>query len=166
MQFVYPKCFDFWKDEEIIHTISEEFTDCKAEWFDTGFTKTDTVAPGKYLRPLDAFEKALAERYLYFAYIKFFRYQKQLYGIVAGKTGSKAVNVSGSDVCFSMQTGDSSRWNAKEFLMLQKDQGFAWAMEKILIVTPKAPAAGRDDSKMQALAIEKRLMQRFSLFGS
>lgn len=102
------------------------------------------------------------EKIYYFAYIKFFKMDNQLYGIVAGKTKSKLVNRT-SDVNFTknLKYAPKTKWNAKEFLALNN---LEWEKSKILVIIPKQTRV--ELKKKEAKQIENWLQKEFNLFGS
>lgn len=87
--FQYTKQFNFFTDKEIEEQLKKSDYKHLYKWFDTDIPNDNP----KLIRPSNNFENKLAdERIYYFAYIKFFKMDNQLYGIVAGKTKSKLVN--------------------------------------------------------------------------
>jgi len=113
--FQYTKQFNFFTDKEIEEQLKKSDYKHLYKWFDTDIPNDNP----KLIRPSNNFENKLAdERIYYFAYIKFFKMDNQLYGIVAGKTKSKLVNRT-SDVNFTknLKYAPKTKWNAKEFLV-------------------------------------------------
>ena len=95
--FQYIKQFSFYTDKEIEERLKKSDYKYLYKWFDTDIPNDNP----KLIRPSNNFEYKLVEAGIfYFAYIKFFKMNNQLYGIVAGKTKSKSVNRT-SDVNFT-----------------------------------------------------------------
>ena len=103
------------------------------------------------------FEKSLMGM-KYFAYIKFYLDDDVMYALVAGKSGSRRVNGSGSDVRFREYP---YKGKAKAWLYEQKKQ---WCKTEILVI----PAIAEEDeeNKNEALEIERYLVKTFGLFQS
>ena len=122
---------------------------------------TGIANDSNHIKPRDEFEVELQKLNVgYFAYIKFFIESDEIYGIVAGKTGSLQVNVKGNDVDFSINTSTKGR----RFLH-RKD--FKWYKEKVLVVFPETNFEDdKSANRKEALAIERDLKRFFSLFGS
>lgn len=148
--------FKFRSITEIIEDLTKsKYKDC--------FFRIKTGIPEipKYIRPSDNFENELVKKGIkYFAYIKFFvdNEDNQIYGIVAGKTGSSLVNRQ-TDVCFSTNREDGF---SRKFL---DDLKLKWYKEEILIITPENNI-DNEISKKQALEIERYLKVEFKLLGS
>lgn len=88
--FQYTKQFNFFTDKEIEEQLKKSDYKHLYKWFDTDIPNDNS----KLIRPSNNFEDKLEkEKIYYFAYIKFFKMDNQLYGIVAGKTKSKLVNI-------------------------------------------------------------------------
>ena len=86
--FQYTKQFNFFTDKEIEEQLKKSDYKHLYKWFDTDIPNDNS----KLIRPSNNFEDKLEkEKIYYFAYIKFFKMDNQLYGIVAGKTKSKLV---------------------------------------------------------------------------
>ena len=97
-----------------------------------------------------AFEQSLVENNIsWFAYIKFDELNRPL---VAGKSGSKLVNDSGSDVCFSknIEHGPSRR-----FL---QENNLDWCKTQIAI----CPC----ETEQEAYKLEQKILKGYNLFGS
>lgn len=157
--FQYTKQFSFYTDKEIEEQLNKSDYKHSYKWFDTDIPTTNP----KLTRPGDSFENKLAEAGIfYFAYIKFFKMNNQLYGIVAGKTKSKLVNRT-SDVNFTknLKYAPKRKWNAKEFLTLNN---LEWEKSKILVIIPKQVEVGLKEK--EAKQIENWLQKEFNLFGS
>ena len=102
----------------------------------------------------NAFESYLVENNItWFVYIK---YYIDAYAasrpLVVGKTGSRLVNINGTDVSFSTDITDGL---ARIFLY---ENNLTWDKTKISII--------RCDSEQQALKIEKEILEKFGLFSS
>ena len=94
------------------------------------------------------------ERYHFFAYIKFFVYEGQKYGLVGGKT-----NYLYPDISFDYKkNGGISR-----FFLCEKN--FQWHNE-IIIVNHKSFLNDRKKDERQAIFLEKFLQRQFNLFDS
>ena len=157
--FQYTKQFNFFTDKEIEEQLKKSDYKHLYKWFDTDIPNDNP----KLSRPSNNFENKLAdERIYYFAYIKFFKMDNQLYGIVAGKTKSKLVNRT-SDVNFTknLKYAPKTKWNAKEFLVLNN---LEWEKSKILVIIPKQTEIGLKEK--EAKQIENWLQKEFNLFGS
>ena len=157
--FQYTKQFNFFTDKEIEEQLKKSDYKHLYKWFDTDIPNDNP----KLIRPSNNFENKLAdERIYYFAYIKFFKMDNQLYGIVAGKTKSKLVNRT-SDVNFTknLKYAPKTKWNAKEFLVLNKQKK---KKSKILVIIPKQTEIGLKEK--EAKQIENWLQKEFNLFGS
>ncbi|HDF2339554.1 hypothetical protein BM533_16410 [Clostridioides difficile] len=154
--FQYIKQFSFYTDKEIEERLKKSDYKYLYKWFDTDIPNDNP----KLIRPSNNFEDKLVEAGIfYFAYIKFFKMNNQLYGIVAGKTKSKSVNRT-SDVNFTknLKYAPKTKWNAKEFLVLNN---LEWEKSKILVIIPK-----QIKSEKEAKQIENWLQKEFNLFGS
>lgn len=91
--------------------------------------------------------------YSWFAYIKLFVNSKgDLKPLVSGKTGSLLVNISGTDISFSMNPSDGV---SRIYL---KESGLSWCKTHIIII----PCETEEDS----LILEQSFKTRYSLFGS
>ena len=171
--FQYTKTFRFFTADEIEDVLAQhaEWTFFWQETFippdmPNPYNKKDRVYSDLY--PKDEFEDDLEQDHLrYYAYIKFFRSSGLLFGIVAGKTGTRLVNASKKkkrgDVCFSVKADLPQKWNAKEFLLLNS---LRWAQDRILIVVPKHPKDDLKAHEQEVLEIESKLQTMFNLFGS
>lgn len=93
----------------------------------------------------------------YFAYIKFYLNNGKKYALVAGKSGSKLVNVK-SDISFLKypEKGLAKRW------LYEHDK--EWYVEEVLIIW--ALADNKKANEDEAFAIERELIKSFSLFES
>ena len=107
---------------------------------------------------LQAFEHSLVEANIgWFVYIKFY-IDYNLNGLpirkplVVGKTGSKLVNKSGTDVCFSTDVSDGP---ARRFL---SEEGLEWDKTVVAICKCK--------SEDLAFSLEKEISRKFMLFNS
>lgn len=100
------------------------------------------------------FEKSLVDLGIgWFVYIKFYlNTNGDMRPIVVGKSGSKATNVTGSDVNFSIDPNDGP---ARKFL---KEEGLKWCKTQIAIL--------RVDTELEAYEIEKKIQLELGLFGS
>lgn len=100
-----------------------------------------------------AMEQYLVEKNIsWFTYIKFYiNNDSQIVPLVVGKSGSKLVNLKGSDIAF-MYKGDTP---ARSLL---RDNGLLWDTTKILVI----PAI----SDLEALKLEKTLANNHKLFYS
>ncbi|MCI8861696.1 MAG: hypothetical protein HFI20_04305 [Lachnospiraceae bacterium] len=157
--FQYTKQFVFYTDKEIEERLDKSDYKDSYKWFDTDIPADNP----ELIRPSNSFENKLAEAQIfYFAYIKFFKKNNQLYGIVAGKTKSKLVNRT-SDVNFTknLKYAPKTKWNAKEFLVLSN---LEWEKSKILIIIPKQIEVGLKEK--EAKQVENWLQKEFNLFGS
>ena len=97
-----------------------------------------------------AFEQSLIDEGIcWFVYIKFDENNKPL---VVGKSGSKLVNISGSDVNFSMKTKDGT---SKIFL---QENNLNWCKTQIAI----CPC----ETEQEALELEGKILKNYNLFGS
>lgn len=96
------------------------------------------------------------EKYHFFAYIKFFSYQNEKYGIVGGKT-----NYPYCDICFDKLSGSSDHRIARAFL---KDHHLEWDHEVLII--NHAMGKERKTDELQSLLIERYLQRKFNLFDS
>lgn len=83
----------------------------------------------------------------YFAYIKFYLEDNNMYALVAGKTGSRIVNAYGSDVRFQVYP---KKGKAKKWLY---DNDKDWCQTEILVVA--TISEDKEESNREALAIEK-----------
>ena len=100
-----------------------------------------------------AMEKELVEKNIkWFTYIKFYEINKEIKPLQVCKSGSKLVNISGSDVGFSTNINHGA---ARRFL---KDNNLKWHINKILIFKCK--------SEKEAYNLEKELTEKFNLFTS
>jgi len=105
------------------------------------------------------FQQSLVDDNLkFFAYIKFYLDEGKRYALVAGKSGSYAVNSSGCDLRFLKHPykGEAKIWlsnNDKE-----------WCQTEILVIS----TISEDDkeSEKEAYRIEKYLAETFGLKGS
>lgn len=91
----------------------------------------------------------------HFAYIKFFSDGKDYYGIVAGKSGSRIVNQSGTDISFSIKTTDGP---SRRFLEQKK---YKWVESEVLVCEGLSPNDPKD-----AFEVERDLKEMFNLNGS
>lgn len=147
-------CFKFMSLREIVTQLTA--SKYKDRFF---MLKTDIPNVPKLIRPSDDFENKLVEKGIkYFAYIKFFKDNSELYGIVAGKTGSALVN-NHSDVCFSTKITDGF---SRRFL---DKKNMEWYKEEILIIEPEKTEDEKENKK-EALAIERDIKKMFNLLGS
>lgn len=89
----------------------------------------------------------------YFSYIKFFEFDKKLYGIVGGKTNYKY-----PDINFSLE-GNAI---AKTFL---RDNNLKYS-RKVAIMDHYSCNLGRKKDNYQAIFIERFLQRTFNLFDS
>ncbi|ABX40658.1 hypothetical protein [Lachnoclostridium phytofermentans] len=101
------------------------------------------------------FENPLSEIYnlYYFVYIKFcVNKEGVIRALVAGKTGSKKVNYSGSDINFfeSVNHGEARK--------LLKEKNMKWYKDEILVI--------KADDEDSAYRIENEVQECFNLFGS
>lgn len=103
---------------------------------------------------LQAFEQNLVDNEIgWFAYIKFYIDENnEIKPLVCGKTGSKLVNVSGSDVSFSTDINDGP---ARRFL---QEEGFEWCKTQIAIL--------KCDSEEEAYEKELLYIKELNLFRS
>lgn len=103
---------------------------------------------------LQAFEQNLVENEIsWFVYIKFYiDKNNEIKPLVCGKTGSKLVNVSGSDVSFST---DIKYGPARRFL---QEEGFEWCKTQIAIL--------KCDSEEEAYKKELFYIKELNLFRS
>ena len=101
-----------------------------------------------------AFEQNLKEKDIsWFTYIKFYINNiEDIKPLVIGKTGSKLVNISGTDVSFSTDITDGP---ARKFL---KENNYNWDKTKILII----PC----ENEVSALEIELKILNKYNLFSS
>ncbi len=101
-----------------------------------------------------AFEQNLVENNIgWFVYIKFYMdHDKQYVPLVVGKSGSKLVNVNGSDISFSTYINDGP---ARRFL---HEEGLEWCKTQIAI----RPCS----NECEALQIESQIRISNNLFGS
>lgn len=108
---------------------------------------------------LNEFEQSLVDDKLYyFAYIKFYLDDGKEYALVAGKSGSRNVNNSGSDVRFYVYPKKGA---AKEWLYKNNKQ---WCQTEILII--RTIAEEKNISEKEAFEIEKYLVNTFGIFES
>lgn len=108
-----------------------------------------------WTRAKEAFEKRLLELNInWFTYIKFYidPKTKNIRPLVIGKSGSKFVNSSGSDLSFSTDINDGP---ARQFLY---DIGSSWDKTQVLIIKAK--------SEQQALFYEWKISDVYRLFES
>ena len=103
---------------------------------------------------LQAFEQNLVDNEIgWFVYIKFYIDENnEIKPLVCGKTGSKLVNVSGSDVSFST---DMKYGPARRFL---QEEGFEWCKTQIAIL--------KCDSEEEAYEKELSYIKELNLFRS
>lgn len=103
------------------------------------------------------FEQSIENKgYMHFAYIKFYiGDNKEPYALVAGKTGSRSVNTSGTDIYFSYNTkkGESKEWLVKS--------NKKWHTTSVLAI--KTFTTDKYDSRKEAFQIEKDICRAFSL---
>lgn len=96
------------------------------------------------------------EKYHFFAYIKFFLYENEKYGIVGGKT-----NYPSYDICFDKLADEKDNRIARMFL---KQNDLEWDNE-VLIINHAEKKERRVD-ELQAIFIERYLQRKFNLFDS
>lgn len=96
------------------------------------------------------------EKYHFFAYIKFFTYENEKYGIVGGKT-----NYPSCDICFDELKDENDHRIARIFL---KDKSLKWDNEVLII--NHAPGKDRKTDEFQSVFIERYLQRKFNLFDS
>ena len=103
---------------------------------------------------LQAFEQNLIDNEIgWFTYIKFYINENNKFKpLVCGKSGSKLVNASGSDVSFSTDINDGP---ARRFL---QEEGFEWCKTQIAIL--------KCDSEEEAYEKELFYIKELNLFGS
>jgi hypothetical protein len=101
-----------------------------------------------------AFEQSLIEAGIgWFAYVKFYiDPKKRSLPLVVGKSGSKAVNNSGSDLSFSTDPDDGP---GRKFL---SESNLEWNKTQVLII----PC----DTERQAYDVEQKIQISYNLFGS
>lgn len=92
------------------------------------------------------------EKYHFFAYIKFFVFDGQKFGLVGGKT-----NYPYPDISFDYKKGV-----ARTFLI---DNKFRWS-DEIIIVNHEPSLNDREKDNQQAIFLEKFLQRQFNLFDS
>lgn len=103
-------------------------------------------------------DSLIAKNIYYFAYIKFYLDDdKNKYALVAGKSGSKKVNVK-SDIrfCVFPDKGQAKKW------LYDNDKN--WWHEEILVI--KTISEEKNISKDEALEIENYLVKTFGLCES
>ena len=102
----------------------------------------------------EAFEQNLVEKSItWMAYVKcYISKNNKILPLVVGKTGSRLVNCSGTDVLFSM---DVSHGPARKFL---NETNVCWDKTKILVI----PC----ETEEQALNTESKIIKTYSLFES
>lgn len=124
----------------------------------TTFLEPDKTRWGRGKRSY--FEDELQNKgYMHFAYIKFYLGDdKKQYALVGGKTGSRKVNASGTDVYFSYNTakGESKKW------LVKNDK--KWHTTSIIII--KTFSKKDEESRKEAFEIEKDICRVFSLMES
>lgn len=101
------------------------------------------------------------EKYHFFAYIKFFVYEGQKYGLVGGKTSYLY-----PDIDFERKKGKEvttrDKRIARTFL---RDKNFSWC-DEIIIVNHEPFLGEREKDNQQAIFLEKFLQRQFNLFDS
>lgn len=111
------------------------------------------------LKPFGSFKEIYTdtdgkEKYHFFAYIKFFVYEGQKYGLVGGKT-----NYPYPDISFDYEI---DKRIARTFL---NNQNFKWS-DEIIIVNHEPFFDCREKDERQAFFLEKFLQRQFNLFDS
>ena len=96
------------------------------------------------------------EHVRYFAYIKFFNYKGECYGIVGGKT-----NYIYPDLNFDMKKDEKDNRYARNFLHIK---GINW--DETIIIVNHRPSNSEEADKQEALFIECYLQRLFNLFAS
>lgn len=97
------------------------------------------------------------EKYHYFAYIKFFKFEEQPYGLVGGKT-----NYPHPDIRFDSRNNKDDKRISRIFL---EKNNLEWHNE-IIIVNHEAFLNDRKKDNQQALYLESFLQRKFNLFNS
>lgn len=101
------------------------------------------------------------EKYHFFAYIKFFVYEGQKYGLVGGKT-----NYPHPDIRFDYKKGKEAAQKDKRIARtFLKNQNFKWS-DEIIIVNHEPFLDCREKDEQQALFLENFLQRQFNLFDS
>lgn len=141
-----------WKDYKkkfIIQNIDFKLPN-EFQWILTFRTQNSQNWSGAHL----AFEQNLVDENIkWFVYIKFYiNNSGNIKPLVVGKSGSKLVNNSGSDISFSTDVNDGP---ARRFL---KDEDFNWYKTHIAIL--------KCNSEQEAYYKEKYYIRKFNLFGS
>lgn len=101
------------------------------------------------------------EKYHFFAYIKFFTFEDQKYGLVGGKTNYPYPDIS-FDYKKDKEVNQKDKRIARTFL---NDKNFQWSNE-IIIVNHKPFLEDREKDNQQAIFLEKFLQRQFNLFDS
>lgn len=96
------------------------------------------------------------EKYHFFAYIKFFSFNNEKYGIVGGKT-----NYPSYDICFDKLADNNDNRIARIFL---NSNNLEWDNEVLII--NHAMGKDRKTDELQSIFIERYLQRKFNLFDS
>lgn len=97
------------------------------------------------------------EKYHYFAYIKFFVFENQKYGLVGGKT-----NYPSPDISFDFKKDKKDYRIARAFL---NNNNYQWSNE-IIIVNHEPFLDNKEKDEQQALFLETYLQRQFNLLDS
>lgn len=101
------------------------------------------------------------EKYHFFAYIKFFVYEGQKYGLVGGKTNYPSPDIS-FDYKKDKEGVQIDKRIARTFL---NNQNFKWS-DEIIIVNHEPFLDCREKDEQQAFFLENFLQRQFNLFDS
>ena len=101
------------------------------------------------------------EKYHFFAYIKFFVFEGQKYGLVGGKTNYPYPDIS-FDYKKEGRVNQIDKRIARTFFY---DKNYQWS-EEIVIVNHKPFLGDREKDNQQAIFLEKFLQRQLNLFDS
>ena len=142
------ECWDCYKEKfKSFIILPKEFKKYNAFW-------QNTYRLNKFSRKGQlAMEQELIDKNIeWFVYIKFYEVNNDIKPLVVGKTGSKLVNKSGTDIIFSTNVDEGP---SKIFL---KECNYNWHINKILIISVK--------NEILAYELEKQITKEYNLFSS
>lgn len=159
-------CPNFIIKNDILYYKEEKWEDYKDKFklknveadFDNeynGFWQNTYRLEENSIKGQDAMERELIEKNVgWFVYIKFYiDKEENIKPLVVGKTGSKLVNISGTDIKFDLNNIDHSP--GRRFIA---DNNFEWYKDKIYVI----PCNSEKEAKM----LESKLQNEYYLFGS
>lgn len=118
--------------------------------------KMESATKAKIKQLYNGNSNELGKNTRYFAYIKFFKHNRESYGIVGGKT-----NYTNPDLNFDMKKAKNDNRYSRNFL---HTKGLNWD-ETIIIVNHK-PTDSEEADEKEALFVECYLQRIFNLFES